>query len=163
MVVRTFGLDAFFFPVERGPGLLGIVIRHIIAVSSALIALISPTIFIERRAIFLVFPFVGIILLSGIIILFQCWLEFGMVTLFFMAHFLSLTGLYLLVMKFKLLVLVCLMYRHSDSDWDVGVCDDRTMDAFYPFVCVAVYTLVGYSYVYDPTGTYNPTWTVIFD
>jgi hypothetical protein len=41
-VVRTFGLDAFFFPVERGPGLLGIVIRHIIAVSSALIALISP-------------------------------------------------------------------------------------------------------------------------
>ena len=96
--------------------MLGIVIRHIIAVSSALIALISPTIFIERPAIFLVFPFVGIILLSGIIFLFQCWLEFGMVTLFSMAHFLSLTGLYLLVMKFKLLVLVCLMHRHSDSD-----------------------------------------------
>jgi hypothetical protein len=85
-----------------------------------------------------------------------------MVTLFFMAHLLSLRGLYFLVMKFKLLELACLMHRHSDSDWDVGVYDDRAMDTFYLFVCVVVYTLVGYSYVYDPTGTYNPIWTVMF-
>jgi hypothetical protein len=85
-----------------------------------------------------------------------------MVTLFFIAHFLSLTGLYLLVMKPKLFGLVRLMHSHSDSDWGVGVYDNRAMDAFYLFICVVIYTLVGYSYLYDPTGTYIPTWTGIF-
>jgi hypothetical protein len=52
MVVRTFGLDTFFFPVEQGPGLLGIVIRHIIAVSSTLASLISPTFLLNGQLSF---------------------------------------------------------------------------------------------------------------
>jgi hypothetical protein len=67
----------------------------------------------------------------------------------------------LLVKKFRSLELVYMMDRHSDTDWNVSNFDGRALLVFSFFVSVVVHTILG-SYLYDPTGIYNPTWTGIF-
>jgi hypothetical protein len=52
---------------------------------------------------------------------------------------------------------------------DISVSHDRHYDihvgsigAFCLFISVLFFALIGYAYIYDPSGTFNPTWTGVF-
>jgi hypothetical protein len=159
---NTSGIFSIIFPLQQ-LGLFGIVLRHFISICSYLSCLIIGFFIGSRQPLYRIGILCAIIIiLFAIEFQIDCLFEMCMIAFLVWVHVLGVIALAFLVRKFRLLELICLMQRHDDSDWVAGDYKDLAMAVLYLFACNVLYSILGYAYVYDPRGTYNPTWTGIF-